>query len=84
MPRLKGLTAEQKIEYQVKRARDVAYMLLDDKNVSYTDIAAVTGVTPAAVSHQFKAGTLKLETALAVIYLTKADTTSIEKMVRAE
>ena len=82
MPRVKGLTPEQKLQYQKRRVVDQCELLLKHANVKKIEIAKLLGVTGSAISYQFKSGKISIDTVIAVATLTNAAPEDIE--LRAE
>lgn len=82
MPRVKGLTQEQKFQYQKRRVVDQCELLLKHAKVKKIEIAKFLGVTGPAISYQFNTGNLSLDTVMAVATLTNAAPEDI--VLRAE
>lgn len=70
MPRTIPLTAEGKITDVKKQLANNCRQLMFENEIEYKQIAGLLGITPQALSYQFRRGGLKLETVLAVVYLT--------------
>lgn len=70
MPRTIPLTAEGKITDAKKQLANKCRQLMFENEIEYKQIAGLLGITPQAISYQFKHGGLRLETVLAVVYLT--------------
>lgn len=79
MPRIKGFTKEQKINYQKERVAETCELLLMRHKIKKTAVAEYLGITPQAVSCQFRNRKLTLETVMCVITLTNADPDKIKE-----
>ena len=79
MPRVKGLTSEQKINYQKERVAETCELLLIRNKIKKTAIAEYLGITPQAVSYQFRNKQLTLEVVMCVITMTNADPDKIKE-----
>lgn len=56
MPKLKPLTQEGQVNYNIDKAQREIDHKLRDNRISYTQIARLVGKTPAAISRQFAKG----------------------------
>lgn len=83
MPRTRALTDSGKMVQQKVIARNACKALLDEKRISYTQVARILDKTPQAIAKQFSTDSITLETAFAVIYLAKADAQQIERIMKA-
>jgi predicted transcriptional regulator len=82
MPRTRGYTAEQKLDFQTKHTAETCEFLLMQNRVSKSSVAEFVGITPAAVSAQFRGKRLTVEVLIAVLSLTDADPDRIERMLK--
>lgn len=53
-----------------KQLANKCRQLMFENEIEYKQIAGLLGITPQALSYQLRRGGLKLETVLAVVYLT--------------
>lgn len=82
MPRVTGFTDSQKIANKhMSLSSKVDHLRLDNK-LTYTRIAETLGISAQAVSQQFRKQEITLDVALAVFYLTGADTEKIGTMMK--
>lgn len=81
MPRVIPLTDEGKIMYQKEKVSQECLRLMLDNNISRTKLAAALGITPQAVSRQLKSKSVRLETVLAVIYMSHTEGADIASMM---
>ncbi len=73
MPRVIGLTNEQKVEHQKQNVIDQCQLLMKHSKVTQKDVASFLGLTPPAISYQFRSGNITLGTLIAVLTLTDAE-----------
>ena len=69
MPRVRELTTNRRI---IDVRKQLTSKCMFDDNIKLEQVASLLDVTPQALSHQLRNG-VKLETVLAVLYLTGAD-----------
>nr|DAG30960.1 MAG TPA: putative transcriptional regulator [Caudoviricetes sp.] len=81
MPRVKGLTTEQKIDYQKNRLAETCELLMRRNHVKKTEIADLLGVTPQAVSYQFRNNQISMEVFMCVVTLTNAEPEKIKELL---
>lgn len=72
MPRTRALTTSSRIADTRKLLTSKCRQIMFDNNIKLEQVASLIDVTPQALSYQFHNG-VKLETVLAVLYLTGAD-----------
>lgn len=69
-----ALTAEQKIKVKLERLTKETKHSLNDADISYTELAEKIGLSPQAVSQQFKKGRhMTLEVWLAAQMMLKGE-----------
>ena len=72
MPRVREITTNRRIIDVRKQLTSKCRQLMFNDNIKLEQVATLLDVTPQALSHQLRNG-VKLETVLAVLYLTGAD-----------
>lgn len=72
MPKV-ALTSDQKIQANLERLARETDHLLKDNRISYTAVAKKIGISPQAVSEQFKRKHITLEVWLASQMITKGE-----------
>jgi predicted transcriptional regulator len=81
MPKVRGLTVAQKIDYQRERISDVCEFALIKARVSKTEVAEYVGVTPQAVWNQFRNKKLTTEVLMASVTLSGMDAETVKNML---
>lgn len=81
MPRIKGLTNEQKVDYQrVLLAERLDFALYKSK-ISKSMLAYYIGITPQAVCKQFAKKRISTEVIIAVVTLTNLEPEEVKRML---
>lgn len=83
-PKIKGLTIEQKVEYQRKRVSEECEFQMMKQRIKKTDIARCIGVTPQAVAYQFRNKSISVDVLIAVVTLSDMDPANIKDMLTAD
>ena len=84
MPRVSGFTDLQRIENQCTSLSTKVDHLRMDNKITYSRIADTLGISPQAVSQQFRRRNISMEVALTVFYLTGADPEKIGQMMKVK
>ena len=66
MPKIRPLLREDKLKYRVEHGTLEAEKLLLQYRITKTEIAHLLGVTPAAISYQFRSRRMTYETKCAI------------------
>ena len=70
MPRVRGLTDTQKIQYQKERVVDQLELMMRHKRIKRKTVADMVGLTPQAISNQFVHRNVSLDTVIAIVTLS--------------
>jgi hypothetical protein len=81
MPRVRGFTTRQKLDFQMKHTAESCEILLLKNRISKKDVAEFVGISPSAVCHQFKERRITLEVLISVISLTNVDPEGIKNLL---
>lgn len=73
MPKVRGLTQEQRLSNQEGLLADRCDVLLYEKKVSKSKVAEYVGKTPQAIGKQFRSKRLSVDVLIAIVTLTKIE-----------
>jgi hypothetical protein len=81
MPKVKGLTLEQKVDYQRGRISDACEYQVVKHSIRKKDIAKIAGLSPQAVSLQFSRKSISTDVLMAIVTLSDMDAKSVKDML---
>lgn len=82
MPRIKGFTAEQKVEHQRKLLAERCSILLAKAHLTKSDVARYLDTSPQSVCQQFKKNSITTSVLIAVLTMTDAEPDVIVDMMK--
>jgi predicted transcriptional regulator len=82
MPRVRGYTAEQKLDFQKKHVAEMCELLLIRSRVTRKAVAEFAGITQQAVSYQLRTGRLSEAVLMTIISLSDADAETVINMLK--
>jgi predicted transcriptional regulator len=82
MPRTRGYTAEQKLDFQMKHVAETCEILLVKNRVTKKKVAELAGISPQAVGQQLHGiANVSTEVVIAIISLTDPEADEVLRML---
>jgi hypothetical protein len=81
MPKVRGLTLEQKVDYQRGRISDACEYQTVKKHIRKKEIARIAGISPQAVSTQFTRKSITTDVLMAIVTLSDMSADDVKSML---